>query len=337
MLTMEVATPVPKTDLPTPSPAERAFHRTTAPQQVQPARTTELPEGFQQCALPTAAPLPRETVGRTRIVPPESTEDVFRLEAAVTWRAPTTSASRTRTARATYLASVATRHRAPTATGASAAAIAALTTTAAPEATAHQASSPVAFECARWPVIRQRTAMRERQRCPVRAARVVARATSAVRQTTPARTTASVPETVPAPTSPTGVGPASHAEWCLEATAAVLRIILRIILFLFVALLGADVVRLLATLLGRWLGPANAFDGSRRVFTARILASAALASVGGVTAAATHATRGRIAVKRCWDGNSSNAWSAPPTISNPIWLPLSEIWWTARSSSWLLD
>ena len=218
---MEVATPVPKTALPTPRPAERAFPRTTAPQKVQPARTTELQEGFQQCAPPTAARRPGETVSRTRIVPPESTEDVFRFE-AVTWRAPTTSASRTRTARATYPASVATRHRAPTATGASAAATAALTTTAAPEATAHQASSQVAFACARWPVIRQRTAMRERQRCPVGAARVVARATSAVRQTTPAQTTASVPETVPAPTSPMGVGPASHAAWCLEVTAAVL-------------------------------------------------------------------------------------------------------------------
>jgi predicted MPP superfamily phosphohydrolase len=71
-----------------------------------------------------------------------------------------------------------------------------------------------------------------------------------------------------------------------------------IILFLFVALLGAEVVRLLATLVGRWFGLANAFDGSRRVFAARILASAALASAGGVTAAAIRATRGRIAVKR---------------------------------------
>jgi len=171
--------------LPTPSPAEREFHRTTAPQKVQPARTTELREGFQQCALPTADPLPGETVSRTRIVPPEQTEDVFLFEAA-TWCARTTSASMTRTAQPTYPASVATRHQALTATGASASATAALTTIAAPEATAHQASSPVAFECARWPVIRERIAMRERQRCPVRAARVVARATSAIRQTTPA-------------------------------------------------------------------------------------------------------------------------------------------------------
>ncbi len=68
-------------------------------------------------------------------------------------------------------------------------------------------------------------------------------------------------------------------------------------LFLMVALLGADLVRLLATLASR-LGAANAFDGSRRVFTARVLAGAALASVGGVTAAAIRATRGQIAVKR---------------------------------------
>jgi predicted MPP superfamily phosphohydrolase len=68
--------------------------------------------------------------------------------------------------------------------------------------------------------------------------------------------------------------------------------------FLLVALLGADIVRLLATLASRWFAAANGFDGSRRVFTARVLASAALASVGGVTAAAIQATRGRIAVKR---------------------------------------
>ncbi len=71
-----------------------------------------------------------------------------------------------------------------------------------------------------------------------------------------------------------------------------------VMLFLMVALLAADIVRLLATLASRWLGAANAFDGSRRVFTARVLAGAALASVGGVTAAAIRATRGRIAIKR---------------------------------------
>ncbi|HEX7499083.1 MAG TPA: metallophosphoesterase [Polyangia bacterium] len=68
--------------------------------------------------------------------------------------------------------------------------------------------------------------------------------------------------------------------------------------FLLVALLGADIVRLLATLASRWFAATNAFDGSRRVFAARVLASAALASVGGVTAAAIRATRGHIAVKR---------------------------------------
>jgi uncharacterized protein len=68
--------------------------------------------------------------------------------------------------------------------------------------------------------------------------------------------------------------------------------------FLLVALLGTDVVRLVATLASRWFGATNAFDGSRRVFTARVLAGAALASVGGVTAAAVRATRGQIAVKR---------------------------------------
>lgn len=68
--------------------------------------------------------------------------------------------------------------------------------------------------------------------------------------------------------------------------------------FLLVALLGADIVRLLASLASRWFAAANAFDGSRRVFAARVLASAALASVGGVTAAAIRATRGHIAVKR---------------------------------------
>jgi predicted MPP superfamily phosphohydrolase len=69
-------------------------------------------------------------------------------------------------------------------------------------------------------------------------------------------------------------------------------------LFLLVALLGADILRLLATLVSRGFGAANAFDGSRRVFTARVLAGAALASVSGMTAAAVRATRGQIAVKR---------------------------------------
>jgi len=71
-----------------------------------------------------------------------------------------------------------------------------------------------------------------------------------------------------------------------------------VMFFLLVALLGADVVRLLATLARRWLAEGNTFDGSRRVFTARMLAGAALASVGGMTAAAVRATRGQIAIKR---------------------------------------
>jgi len=67
---------------------------------------------------------------------------------------------------------------------------------------------------------------------------------------------------------------------------------------LLVALLGLDVLRLLVTLVSRLLGAGDVFDGSRRVFTARVLAGAALASVGGVTAAAVSATRSQIAVKR---------------------------------------
>lgn len=71
-----------------------------------------------------------------------------------------------------------------------------------------------------------------------------------------------------------------------------------VMFFLLVALLGADLVRWLATLASRWLGEGHAFDGSRRVFTARMLAGAALASVGGLTASAVRATRGHIAIKR---------------------------------------
>ena len=71
-----------------------------------------------------------------------------------------------------------------------------------------------------------------------------------------------------------------------------------VMFILLVALIGTDMVRLLAGVASRGFGVANAFDGSRRVFTARVLASAALASVGGVTAAAIRATRGQIAVKR---------------------------------------
>jgi predicted MPP superfamily phosphohydrolase len=67
---------------------------------------------------------------------------------------------------------------------------------------------------------------------------------------------------------------------------------------LLLALLSADVLHLLALLGNRWFGIANPFDGSRRTFTARVLAGTALAGVGGVTAAAVRATRGPVAVKR---------------------------------------
>ena len=67
---------------------------------------------------------------------------------------------------------------------------------------------------------------------------------------------------------------------------------------LFVILLGIDAVRLVSTLGNRWLGTDDLFDGSRRVLTARILAGAALAGVGGIAAAAIRATQGQIAVKR---------------------------------------
>ena len=71
-----------------------------------------------------------------------------------------------------------------------------------------------------------------------------------------------------------------------------------VMLFLLLAILGTDLLRLLTALFARCFGAANAFDGSRRVFSARILASAALTSVAGVTGAAMRATRGHIAIKR---------------------------------------
>jgi hypothetical protein len=67
--------------------------------------------------------------------------------------------------------------------------------------------------------------------------------------------------------------------------------------FLAVFLFGTDVLRLLVGLVGSLSGHAI-FDPSRRVFTARVVAGAALTSVAGVTAAAVQATRGRVAVKR---------------------------------------
>jgi len=66
---------------------------------------------------------------------------------------------------------------------------------------------------------------------------------------------------------------------------------------LTVALFGTDVLRLLGWLAGRLSGH-PIFDPSRRVFTARVFAGAALTTVTGVTAAAIQATRGRVGVKR---------------------------------------
>jgi len=67
---------------------------------------------------------------------------------------------------------------------------------------------------------------------------------------------------------------------------------------LLFVLVGMDVLRLFVTLAARLLGAGSFFDGSRRVFTARMIAGTALASMGGVTAAAVRATRGPVAVKR---------------------------------------
>lgn len=66
---------------------------------------------------------------------------------------------------------------------------------------------------------------------------------------------------------------------------------------LAVALAGLDVMRLLANLGGRLSGQ-PLFAPSRRAFNARLLAGAALTGMVGVTAAAVHATRGRVGVKR---------------------------------------
>jgi uncharacterized protein len=66
---------------------------------------------------------------------------------------------------------------------------------------------------------------------------------------------------------------------------------------LAVVLFAADELRLLAWIVGRVSGH-PLFDPSRRVFTARIIAGAALTAVTGVTGAAIHAARGRVRVKR---------------------------------------
>jgi predicted MPP superfamily phosphohydrolase len=67
---------------------------------------------------------------------------------------------------------------------------------------------------------------------------------------------------------------------------------------LLVILLGIDVARLLAAIATRVARMSHYFDPSRRVFTARLLAGAALAGMSGVTAAAVRATRASVAVKR---------------------------------------
>lgn len=67
---------------------------------------------------------------------------------------------------------------------------------------------------------------------------------------------------------------------------------------LLVILLGSDFLRLLAAIAARVASSAGEFDPSRRLFTARLLAGAALTSTAGVTAAAVRATQSEIAVKR---------------------------------------
>ena len=51
--TSETVPPAPWMALPVAKPAKRAFPQTTVLRQAQPARTTDLREGFRQCALPT--------------------------------------------------------------------------------------------------------------------------------------------------------------------------------------------------------------------------------------------------------------------------------------------
>lgn len=213
----ELPTP---TSIPTRRRAGRACRPSIAPPKARPVRGNEVREGRLPCALPTEGRFQRATAGRTRTAPQASTDGVSSSEAA-TWRAPTTNASKTRTAPATCLAIAVTRRRAPAPIGASRTATAASTTIAAPAATARPASSMAVPECAPCPVSRERIAMRETRRCPVGAARVAATATSATPQTTPARTTASAArQAVPAPTCPPEVGTAFPAPSCREALAA---------------------------------------------------------------------------------------------------------------------
>jgi predicted MPP superfamily phosphohydrolase len=68
--------------------------------------------------------------------------------------------------------------------------------------------------------------------------------------------------------------------------------------FLLVILLGLDVMQLLVLLGRKITGIACLGDGGRRIFMARLLAGAALVSMGGLVTAAIQATRGDVAVKR---------------------------------------
>jgi predicted MPP superfamily phosphohydrolase len=67
---------------------------------------------------------------------------------------------------------------------------------------------------------------------------------------------------------------------------------------LLVLLLGTDLLRLLVHVGAKVAGGAALFDPSRRAFTARLLAGAALVGMGGATAAAVRATRSAVGVKR---------------------------------------
>jgi hypothetical protein len=176
-----------------------------------PARPSEPPARFLRCAFSMAGRLPAETASRTPTAPRGSMAGAFRF-AAATWRVPTISASRTRTARATCLANAAIPQPAARPTDACPTATAASMTTAARVATARPASlAAAASACARSCVRREPIAMRERPRCPVGAARAVAPDTSAIRPRTRARTIANARAKAPVPTSRPARGRASRA------------------------------------------------------------------------------------------------------------------------------
>jgi uncharacterized protein len=71
-----------------------------------------------------------------------------------------------------------------------------------------------------------------------------------------------------------------------------------VMFILLVVLLGADLLRLAVAIGARLTSAADAIDPSRRLFTSRLLAGAALAGTAGVAAAAMRATQTDIAVKR---------------------------------------